>query len=103
MSFDLALVLDPLQHFPQDTHSIKLAATLENFVPMIHWFHSYDLVQAIENQQLAEKKLLKRDGSSIHIRSNKRLLEAMRDYPDIVFSVSLDGSIIFWGIQVIAS
>ncbi|KAJ3091060.1 regulator of (H+)-ATPase in vacuolar membrane [Quaeritorhiza haematococci] len=70
--------------------------------PAIHWLQGEEVLQAIdvrdeEEAQFLRKKQRKSYGA-VH-RKNKRLKDAVKDYPDMLFQVQHDGGLVIWGVQ----
>lgn len=71
----------------------------DNFIHRLHWLNVSDAKIAISHQASSENKFLKKGKGSQNHRSNKRMKDILKDYSDIVYTVSPDGSMAFWGIQ----
>ena len=67
---------------------------------VVHWFNISDTKKAIHAQEEAERRFLKQKNTTQHVRSNKRLKDLLKDYNDVIFTVTTEGSIAFWGVQV---
>ncbi|KAJ3225333.1 regulator of (H+)-ATPase in vacuolar membrane [Clydaea vesicula] len=76
----------------------------------LHFLNSKELFKTIASREESELKFLNRrknkNASSIAAmaaRRNKILFDTFREYPDILFHVNQDGTIVFWGVQHLVS
>lgn len=75
------------------------------FFPL-HFLNANELYRAIQSREEQELTFLRRRKknasaiASLAERRNKWLVDTFREYPDILFHVNKDGTIVFWGIQV---
>jgi WD40 repeat protein len=66
----------------------------------IHFLQFDELIDAIKSKEEKELKYVdKKNLMHPHVTKNRKLKELLKEYPDIMYSVSDDGCITIWGIQ----
>ncbi len=93
--FHMSVILDP-SHYNLVSEEVKGQS-----LNIVHWFNISDTKKAIHAQEEAERAFLKQKNTTQHVRSNKRLKDLLKDYNDVIFTVTTEGSIAFWGVQVL--
>jgi hypothetical protein len=68
---------------------------------LVHWLCSEEVENAVAYRDRLEEKLVKKKRkSATSIRKSKKLRDTIRDYPDMLFCITPDGSVAIWGVQV---
>ncbi|KAJ3413506.1 regulator of (H+)-ATPase in vacuolar membrane [Chytridiales sp. JEL 0842] len=80
--------------------SVAAPQTIDNNHLIVHWLCSEEIENAVEYRDKLEDKLVKKKRkSATSIKRSKKLRDTIRDYPDMVFCITQDGSLAIWGIQ----
>lgn len=73
----------------------------------LHFLNSTELIKAIQSREEYEMNFLKKRKKNVTeaafalaSRRNRRLIDTFKEYPDVLFHVNADGTMVFWGVQV---
>jgi hypothetical protein len=91
-SFYLCGVIDPNKYM---FGSAPSSFAEQNSTPYIHWLTGRAMSDSLKIQKQIRKKQLTQQS-----RGASRLNEILVEYPDMVFQMQQDGSMMIWGIQV---
>ncbi len=98
--FHMSVILNPSDYNLVSSNGNVSEDIKTQALNVVHWFNISDTKKAIQAQEEAERRFLKQKNSTQHVRSNKRLKDLLKDYNDVIFTVTAEGSIAFWGVQV---
>ncbi|KAI8800094.1 RAVE protein 1 C terminal-domain-containing protein, partial [Cladochytrium replicatum] len=112
--FHLSAIIDP-QHVPFTASASTGESTAvppdskrrkQSSVSMIHWLGLSDIVKAIDQRDVEERRLAgnrsneqRSAAAIINLKRSAKLREIVKDYPDIFFHIGKDGSMTMWGVQ----
>ncbi|KAI9089649.1 RAVE protein 1 C terminal-domain-containing protein [Phlyctochytrium arcticum] len=96
--FHLVAVIDPID-FPLTEDHTKHSSS---HICTVHWLDSEQIYRAIHFRDLEEDRFSRKNNRrkpGATLMKSRKLKEALKEYPDMLFHVQSDGSMVVWGIQ----
>lgn len=102
IQYHLGAIIDPAD-FPLTENP---STARKRHICSVHWLNGEEVQRVIKLRESEEMRFLKKNsrrkpGSTL--LKTKKLKEVMKDYPDMLFHVQSDGSMVIWGIQHLTS
>ncbi|KAJ3333967.1 regulator of (H+)-ATPase in vacuolar membrane [Blyttiomyces sp. JEL0837] len=84
----------------RESGDIPARVPKEDDISMIHWLAPEQVEGAVRFKDVQEEQFVKtKRKSNTGLTKSKKLRDAVKDYPDMVFMICPDGAIVVWGIQ----